>query len=82
MSANDKIDSLIAILSLAFAWCHNIGEWLNDKKPIKTLKHGCRAISLFLYGLEYPSETLLHSEIRGKQLDFVFGMFKFERFEK
>jgi hypothetical protein len=30
---------MIAILSLAFVWCHTIGEWLNEKKAIKTLKH-------------------------------------------
>ena len=82
MSANDKIDSLIAVLSLAFAWSHSIGEWLNDKKPIKTLKHGRMAISLFLYGLEHLSEILLHSETRGRELSFVFGKLDFGEFEK
>ncbi len=82
MSANDKIDSLIAVLSLAFAWSHNIGEWLNDKNPIKLLKHGRMATSIFLHGLEYLSEILLHSETKGKQLAFVFGRLEFEEFEK
>ena len=82
MSANEKIDSLIAVLSLAFAWSHNVGKWLNDKKPIKLLKHGRMAMSIFLYGLEYLSEILLHSETKDRQLDFVFGMFAFEEFEK
>ncbi|MCK4441210.1 MAG: IS4 family transposase, partial [Sulfurovaceae bacterium] len=45
MSANNKIDSLIAVLSLTFAWSHSIGEWLNEKKPIKLLKHGYMAQS-------------------------------------
>lgn len=79
MSANEKIDSLIAVLSLAFAWSHNIGEWLNDKKPIKLLKHGRMAMSIFLYGLEYLSEILLHSESRGRELVFVFSRFEFEK---
>ena len=77
MSANEKIDSLIAILSLAFVWSHAIGEWLNETKPIKLLKHGYKAKSIFLYGLEYLFETFLHSESRGKQLAFVFGKFEF-----
>jgi len=82
MSANEKIDSLIAVLSLAFAWSHNIGKWLNDKKPIKLLKHGRMAFSIFLYGLEYLSEILLNLETKGKELAFVFGMFEFYEFEK
>ena len=35
LSENKKIDSMIAILSLAFVWCHTIGEWLNKKKLLK-----------------------------------------------
>ena len=76
MSANEKIDSLIAILSIAFVWSYTIGEWLNEKEPIKLLKHGYKAQSLFLYGLEYLSEIFLHSESRGRQLAFVFRRFE------
>ncbi len=82
MSANEKIDSLIAILSLAFVWSHNIGEWLNDKKPIKLLKHGRMAMSIFLYGLEYLSEILLNYDSREKDLAFVFSRFQFGELKK
>jgi len=77
LSANHKIDSLIAVLSLAFVWSHSIGEWLNDKKPIKTLKHGRKEKSIFLYGLEYLAEILLNYEHRTTQLAFVFKRFEF-----
>jgi len=82
LSANEKIDSLIAILSLAFVWSHTIGEWLNDKKPIKTLKHGRKEKSIFLYGLEYLAEIFLNYEHRGRELAFVFRKFEFGEFEK
>jgi len=82
MSANHKIDSLIAILSLSFVWSHSIGEWLNDKKPIKTLKHGRKAKSIFLYGLEYLAEILLNYEVKNKELAFVFSMLEFVEIEK
>jgi transposase len=82
MSANHKIDSLIAILSLSFVWSHSIGEWLNDKKPLKTLKHGYKEKSLFLHGLEYLAETLLNYEIKKKELVFVFKMLELGEFEK
>ena len=51
MSNPKKLDTLFTIL--AFVWSHAIGEWLNEKEPIKTLKHGRKAKSIFLYGLEY-----------------------------
>lgn len=82
LSANEKIDSLICVLSLAFAWSHNIGEWLNDKKPIRTLKHGRKAKSIFLYGLEYLSEILLNYELKAKELAWAFGRLEFAEFEK
>jgi len=72
----------MAILSLAFVWSHTIGEWLSDKKPIKTLKHGRKAKSIFLYGLEYLAEVFLNYEHRGRELDFVFRKFEFREFEK
>jgi len=82
MSANKKIDSLIAILALAFVWSHSIGEWLNEKKPLKALKHGRKSKSIFLYGLEYLAEVLLNYEHRGRELAFVFKRLQFEEFEK
>ena len=82
MTANHKMDTLIAILSLSFVWSHSIGEWLNEKVPIVTLKHGRKAQSLFLYGLEYLSEILLNYEFRGKELLGVFERLKFDDFKK
>ena len=75
LSANHKIDSLIAILSLAFVWCHTIGEWINSKKTIKTLNHGRKAKSLFLAGFEYLDDVFSNSELRGYQLAFVIRKF-------
>ncbi len=82
MSENKKIDSLIAILSLAFVWCHTVGEWLNEKKPIKTLKHGNLAKSLFLYGFEYLDEIFTHYNERGRELAQAVKLFDIGKFEK
>ncbi len=82
MTDNHKIDTLIAILSLSFVWSHSIGEWLNETKPIITLKHGRKSQSLFLYGLEYLSEILLNYELRDKELVAVFERLKFDGSEK
>ena len=82
MSENKKLDSLIAILSLAFVWCHTVGEWLNEKKPIKTLKHGRKEKSFFLSGFEYLDEIFSHYDVRGRELDKAVKLFDVGKFEK
>ena len=79
MSDPKKLDTLFTILALAFVWSHTIGEWLNNKEPIKTLKHGRKSKSLFLYGLEYLARILLNYEFFSRELAFVFKQFHFER---
>lgn len=61
LSDIDRIDKLIAITLLAFLWDYKVGIYINQKiKPIRILKHGGRAKSLFKYGLEYIASILLN----------------------
>jgi len=78
MSNPNKMDTLFTILSLAFVWSHTIGEWLNEKKPIKTLNHGRKAKSIFLYGLEYLARILLNYEYFSQELKLIFRLFHFK----
>ncbi|RLA73532.1 MAG: IS4 family transposase [Epsilonproteobacteria bacterium] len=78
MSNPKKLDTLFTILSLAFVWSHSIGEWLNEKEPIKTLKHGRKAKSIFLYGLEYLARILLNHEYFSQELKIIFRLFHFK----
>jgi hypothetical protein len=78
MSNPAKMDTLFTILALAFVWSHAIGEWLNEKEPIKTLKHGRKAKSIFLYGLEYLARILLNHEYFSQELKFIFRQFHFK----
>ena len=56
----NRIEKLVAILAIAFCWCHITGEWAQNKNPIKIKKHGRRAISIFRYGLDILREILLN----------------------
>jgi len=78
MSALHKMDTLFTILALAFVWSHTIGEWLNEKEPIKLLKHRRKAKSIFLYGLEYLARILLNVEYFSQELKLIFRFFNFE----
>jgi hypothetical protein len=57
----DRIEKLIALLTVAFCWAHKIGEWRHEEKNIKVKKHGRKAQSYFRYGLDYVRDILLNS---------------------
>ena len=67
----ERIKKLVAVLAIAFAWAHRVGEWRHDgKDPIKKKKHGRLAKSLFRHGLDFIREILF------------FGNFSMRRFRK
>jgi len=58
----DRIEKLFSIVMIAFAWAYVVGVFANENvKPIKILKHGKRAKSIFKYGLEIIATVLLNS---------------------
>ncbi len=58
MTFPERIDKLIALLAIAFCWCHATGEWCASQKPIKIKKHGRKAVSLFRVGLDHIGNIL------------------------
>jgi hypothetical protein len=48
----ERLQKLFALLALAFAWCHQIGLWLNETAPLKAKKHGRQPQSAFRRGLD------------------------------
>ncbi len=57
---DERIAKLLALLALAFAWAHLVGEWLHDQKPIPIKKHGRLAKSFFRHGLDHLQFVLLN----------------------
>ncbi len=58
MTFPERIDKLIALLAIAFSWCHATGEWCASQKPIKIKKHGRKAVSVFRLGLDHIGRIL------------------------
>ena len=48
----------MALLALAFAWTHLVGEWCYEQRPLKVKAHGYLPKSYFSRGLD-----ALHSAI-------------------
>ena len=67
------MSSLFSIIMIAYVWCYLVGIFIHENiKPIKVLKHGRRAVSLFKYGLEYISQCLMNHTDR-----YRINIFKF-----
>jgi len=58
MTLPDRINKLIALLAIAFTWCHVTGEWIADQKAITIKKHGRKAVSLFRLGMDHIGNFL------------------------
>lgn len=57
--ATNKLNSLIIMLSIAFAWAHLMGEWVYEQRPLKLKKHGYLPVSFFKRGLTYLRSAIL-----------------------
>jgi hypothetical protein len=56
----ERLEKLFSLTMIAFIWCYKIGDYLDEKiRKIKIKKHGRRAVSVFKYGLDYLSKSLL-----------------------
>lgn len=60
MTFPERISKLIAVLAIAFCWCHVTGEWIASQKTVKIKKHGRKTFSLFRLGLDHIGR-ILHS---------------------
>ncbi len=58
MSDPPALERLFGFVVLAWLSCLQVGVWRSGHKPIKTLKHGRKAISLPAYGAQYLIHAL------------------------
>lgn len=56
----ERIEKLLALLTIAFCWAHKIGEWRHEEKAITVKRHGRKLQSYFRYGLDYLRDILLN----------------------
>lgn len=57
----DRIERLFAIMTVAFVWVYLVGIYKHIMiKPIRMLKHGRKAKSIFKYGIEEIANCLLN----------------------
>ncbi|CAN5895048.1 IS4-like element ISLpn9 family transposase [soil metagenome] len=59
MTRATRLSTLLALLSLAFAWAHLVGEWCYEQRPLKPKAHGYLPKSFFRRGLDALRSAIL-----------------------
>jgi hypothetical protein len=54
-----RLSRLFAVLSVAFCWAYQSGQWLFEQKAWKVRKHGRLPVSLFRAGLDWLQRMLM-----------------------
>ena len=58
----EKIDTLIALIAIAYVWAYKIGEISSKSSPIKAKSHGRKYKSIFRVGLDFLRSALLNMQ--------------------
>jgi len=77
ITISERLEKLVAVLAIAFAWSYKIGIWSEQRvAPIVTKKHGYKQVSLFRYGFDKLRNILLKTanavKTFGKFIQFLF----------
>ncbi len=67
MTKTDRIDNLLAVMTIAFVWSYRAGDIFNEVQPIKIKSHGERAKSIFRHGYDYLRRLLVNFCSRGTE---------------
>lgn len=60
MTKPERIDNLLAVMTITFAWSYRTGDIYEEVEPIKIKSHGCRAKSIFRHGYDYLRRLLIN----------------------
>src|SRR5918999_2758730 len=65
----NRLNTLFAVLAIAFCWAYHVGAWRHTVKPIRMKKHQRPAKSIFRYGFDLIRHVLFNPEDKTELLD-------------
>lgn len=71
VTRRERLEKLLALLTLAYCWAHIAGVWLARVNPIKVKKHGRLAKSIFRHGFDYLRRILCNQACTANRFDFI-----------
>lgn len=70
LTEKERLERLLALMTVAFCWAYIAGEWLARTNPIKIKKHGRLAKSLFRHGFDHLRRILCNLMSIAQQVAF------------
>lgn len=64
---DERVERLVALLALSFAFAYRLGAWLVQRIPIRVKGHGRKARSVFRVGLDHLRMLLLNLPYRREE---------------
>ena len=71
VTERERLEKLLALLTVAFCWAYIAGEWLARTSPIRIKKHGRLAKSLFRHGFDYLRRILCNQDCLTERFAFI-----------
>lgn len=69
-----RLNTLFAVLAIAFCWAYHVGAWRHQVKPVRIKKHQRPAKSLCRYGFDLIRHTLFHPQDQLELLSHVLSL--------
>ena len=79
MTYPERIEKMIVILAIGFAWAHKVGEWRAKLKPIRLKKFNNQLrpqYSYFRYGLDFIRDAFTGLILNKKSIKKCFNCLK------
>lgn len=73
LEGGERVERLLALLALTFAFAYRVGEWLAERTPIRLKPHGRKERSVFRLGLDYLAHVLLNLPYKHDEFDRCIG---------
>jgi len=66
-----RLQTLFAVLAIAFCWAYHVGAWRHAVQPIRIKKHQRPAKSILRYGFDWIRQALFHPQDKPELLTHV-----------
>ena len=71
LTDKERLEKLLAWLTIAYSWAFLVGEWLTQIEPLKIKKHGRLAKSVFRHGIDYLGRILCNQDCFTERSMFI-----------
>ncbi len=71
ITERERLEKLLALMTVAYCWAYLAGQWLARSNPIRIKRHGRLAKSLFRHGFDHLRRILCNQDCPTKRFEFI-----------